>query len=199
MMSYVPDALMTRLEKLPPGLLEHCRRVSQKGRELALRFGASPEKAALAGLAHDIARSMSPQELLDSAAAFGIPVGEIENEVPILLHGPVGAHILHYELGIGDVEVITTVAWHSTGRKGMGLLEKVLFLADKMEEGKAEYYQGLTGLDDRLEAGLDEALLAYFDWQIANLLKKRRPIHPATVEARNEVLRALRAVPKGPF
>lgn len=183
------QAAQARLEGLPAGLRDHCQRVSEKARELARRYGEEEERVALAALLHDVARARGTEELLAQAEALGLSVSQVERAMPVLLHGPVAAELARRELGVSDEEVLAAVAWHSTGRKGMTPLEKVVFLADKLDPGKEGYYPpGLEGLGQAAERGLDQALLVYFDWQLRHLLERGALIHPAMVEARNDVL-----------
>lgn len=181
------------LGHLPPWALEHCQRVSATARTLARRFGVDEERAALAGLLHDVARASSVQELLAAAVRYDLPVDSVMEHVPVLLHGPVGAAWVRQALGITDDEVLAAVTWHSTGRPGMSALEKVVLLADKLEPEKGEYYTGLEQVHQAVQRDLDEALLAFFDWQIRHLLERNALLHPATILARNALLGERRA------
>lgn len=175
--------LERRFSLLPRGLQGHCRRVSQLCETLALRYGAAPDKARFSGLVHDLARALPPEELLALAKSYGIPVGEMEQSVPLLLHGPVGAELLRREGGVSDEEVLEAVRCHTTGKAGMSLLDKVLFLGDKIEPDKARYYGGLEEVCSWAERDLDQALRAFFHWQIGYLKGKGIPLHPALLEA----------------
>lgn len=177
-----------RLSHLPAWVLEHCQRVSEMARTLARRFGVDEERAALAGLLHDVARAASAQELLAAAVRHDLPVDVVMEQVPVLLHGPVGAAWARQNLGITDEEVLAAVTWHTTGRPEMSDLEKVVFLADKLEPEKGEHQVGLEPVYEAAQQDLNGALLAYFDWQLRHLLDRNGPIHPAMVLARNALL-----------
>lgn len=177
------------LRNLPEGIAEHCRRVSAVSRELALRYGAEPDLAALGGLLHDVARGLSGAEMLKFCQDHDIQVGPVEASQPVLLHGAVGATIVRKELGIDDQALLTAITWHSTGRGGMSALEKIVFLADKLDPGKAGYYPpGLEALPSLAAQDLDQALLMYYDWLLSNLIQTNRLIHTATIEARNYII-----------
>ena len=77
--------------------------------ELAPYHRVDPEQAALGMLAHDVARAMSDQELLTQANRLGLSVGLVEKQVPVLLHGPVGAEILQREDGLNDQSLYRAV------------------------------------------------------------------------------------------
>lgn len=169
--------------------------MSNTARKLADAAGVAAERAALGGLLHDSARAFTDQELLAAAARYGVPVDEIEQRVPVLLHGPVGAAWARRELGIDDEEVLQAVAWHSTGRGPMTALEKVVFLADKLEPEKGGRYPSLDALFATARRDIDAALIVCLDQQLRYLLERNALLHPASVAARNAALIARAAPP----
>ncbi|MSQ28711.1 MAG: HD domain-containing protein [Dehalococcoidia bacterium] len=176
-------------EHLPQDLIDHLERVSRLSGELATRWGVDPEAAELAGFLHDIARAQRPDELLRQARDLGLPIDPVEQATPLLLHGPVGAALARAAVtGAGD-DVFQAITWHSTARPGMSHLEQVVFLADKLDPGKAGYYPpGLEPLGQLAQAGLDQAVVFYLDWQLRQLLERGSVVHPAAVHARNWLL-----------
>ncbi|MEK7217079.1 MAG: bis(5'-nucleosyl)-tetraphosphatase (symmetrical) YqeK [Chloroflexota bacterium] len=176
-------------EHLPQSLIDHLERVSRLSGELAARWSVDPEAAELAGFLHDIARAQRPEVLLQLARDLGLPIDPVEETTPLLLHGPVGAALARDAVtGAGD-DVFQAITWHSTARPGMSDLEKVVFLADKLDPGKAGYYPPeLNPLGQLAKAGLDEAVVFYLDWQLRHLLERGLAIHSAAVHARNWLL-----------
>ncbi|MBI2887733.1 MAG: bis(5'-nucleosyl)-tetraphosphatase (symmetrical) YqeK [Chloroflexi bacterium] len=174
--------------RLPQGLLDHLERASVLAADLARRWGVDPERAALAGYLHDIARAEPLEALAARARSYGLTVHPVEEALPVLLHGPVGAAQARTELGIEDGEVLAAVAWHSTGRWGMGALEKAVFLADKLDPEKEGYYPGLERLPELAQRDLDGAVLRYLEWQVGHILAQSGLLHPAAIEARNWLL-----------
>lgn len=111
----------------------HTEGVVAKAQELSLRFGADPEKAEIAAWFHDAYRE----------------VGNLE-------HGPFAAQKLQEQFGIDDKEILDAIRYHTTGRPGMCLLEKIIYLADSLEEGRD--YPGVCQLRSMQEQGIDECL-----------------------------------------
>lgn len=182
------ERLRTAWAQLPGGLLDHMEGVSRTAHQLAHRWGADPEAAALAGFLHDVARAQTLATLLAQARELGLPVHPVEEHSPLLLHGPVGAYLAaREEPGLGE-ELRLAITWHTTGRWGMTLLEKVVFLADKLEPGKQGYYQGLNDLAGLAQEDLDQAVLTYLEWLVQHLLERGALVHPATIDARNWLL-----------
>jgi len=188
------EALKAAIARLPRGLAEHVERVAAEADRLAAGFKElGREQVELAAWGHDIARALSPQELLPRARRFGLEVSPVDEEAPILLHGPVGAEILRREYGIDDREVLAAARFHSTGRAGMSLLEKVIFVADKIEPGKVRAKPALARVRELADRDLDAAILEYLDQMLAVAREEGWPLHPQAVAARNELLLSRRA------
>ena len=176
------------LDALPDGLRRHAATVREKALDLAYIHGVDPAKAELASAAHDIARAMKEEELRERARAYGLDVHPVDDNVPVLLHGPVGAEMLRRECGIDDAEILEAVRWHSTFNRGLGPVAKIAFLADKLDEHKAGRYPFQQRVDALSRENLDAAVLAFIREEIASLLKANRLIHPASIEGLNYLL-----------
>ena len=131
--------LFEELDRLPQGLREHIERVRREASALARRHEVDAELTDLAAAAHDIARAFSPQELLGQAQGYGLTIHPVEEHLPILLHGPVAAHLL-MAWGEEEPQVVEAVRWHSTAQRGLSDLGNVIFLADKLDPTKERRY-----------------------------------------------------------
>jgi len=182
------ESLREHIEGLPGGLRRHIEAVVAEARRLARLHGVDEERAVMAAWTHDIVRATDPEELLRLAHELGLNPNEIEEAAPILLHGPVAARLLTSRYGVEDEEVLAVARWHSTGRAGMSTLEKVLFLADKVEPGKAAGRADLEEIGRLAETDLDGAVLRYLDLQLVDAVGQGWPLHPDAVATRNELL-----------
>jgi len=188
------EAIREAVARLPRGLAEHVERVAAEADRLAAGFKElGREQVELAAWGHDIARALSPRELLTKASRFGLEVGPVEEEAPILLHGPVGAEMLRREHGIDDPQVLAAAHFHSTGRAGMSVVEKVIFVADKIEPGKVRARPALARVRELADRDLDAAILEYLEQMLAMAREEGWPLHPQAVAARNELLLGRRA------
>lgn len=114
----------------------HSLAVEKRAVELANHWGASPRKAAIAGILHDICKHMPAQEMLQKVLLSGI-INNIDFHLqPQLLHGYAGALYVQEFLGIYDEDIIQAIRYHTTGRAGMSMLEKVVYLADLTSEDR---------------------------------------------------------------
>ncbi|MCH8280413.1 MAG: bis(5'-nucleosyl)-tetraphosphatase (symmetrical) YqeK [Chloroflexi bacterium] len=180
--------IQSRVNKLPPGLQAHINRVSDIARELAPHHGVDPDRAALGMLAHDVARAMPNQELLRHAAEFNLPVTLVERQMPVMLHGPVGAEILQREDGLTEEDLYQAVYWHTTGHPSLDRLGKVVFLADKLDPLKISRYPYLPFLRELALEDLDRAILEFLSRETVARATTNEMVHPATVETRNHLL-----------
>lgn len=192
-----PQDARQRLEsafaRLPRPLQEHIQRVRQEAGTLARRFGLDEERVDLAALAHDMARATPVRDLRRLARSYRLSVSPVDDGLPVLLHGPVGAAWLRRRLHLHDPEIAAAVRWHSTAAPGLSPLGKVIFLADKLDPAKEGRYPFMERVRRLARNDLDAAVLAFLEHELQRLLHDRQLIHPASVEARNELLAHRRA------
>ncbi len=172
--------------RLSADCYQHSLRVAETAAELAANNGVNLEQARLAGLLHDYARDLRPEKLLQLAIEADLIVSEVEKRMPVLLHGPVGALLIQRELGITDQDICRAVARHTVGGPKMNTLDKIIYLADAIEPGRK--YQGVGAIRCLANTDLESALLKLFEVNIHYVLTKGGPLHPATVEASNQIL-----------
>ncbi|MDZ4133274.1 MAG: bis(5'-nucleosyl)-tetraphosphatase (symmetrical) YqeK [Dethiobacteria bacterium] len=176
-------------ELLNDELYRHSLGVSRAAVVLAERFGADVEKAELAGLLHDYGKRYSHQELLEKADRLNLMLDDLTRREGKLLHAPVGAALLNSELQITEADLAEAVSDHTTGRCGMGVLGKVLYLADYIEENRN--FEGVEKIRQLASIDFDQALLAAVNNAIRSVLARNLILHPRSVEFRNCLLVAI--------
>lgn len=117
---------------------EHTLGVAFTAAALAMRFGAPIQDAQTAGLLHDCAKCLSDEKRLALCEKHDIPITEVERRNPFLLHAKIGAFLARRKYGVRDEDVLNAVQYHTTGREGMSLLEKIIFVADYIEPGRKQ-------------------------------------------------------------
>ncbi len=137
---------------------EHTKGVEYTSAALAMRYGASMEDALAAGLLHDCAKCLPDEKLLSICEKHGLFVTDAEKKNPFLLHSKVGAYLAEHKYGIPNQDVLNAIRNHTTGRQGMSLLEKIVFVADYIEPGRKEA-ANLTDIRRLAFQDLDRALL----------------------------------------
>ena len=181
-------ALQSAVDALPRGLREHVLRVVEEAQRLAQRHGLDTERAAIAALGHDLARGHTPAELLRQAVEAGLPVSDVEQREPVLLHGALGARLMAERHGIADEELLAAARHHTTARAGMSARERLVFVADKTEPHKARDDAALAQARALADESIDAALRVILDRQVARTVERGWPLHPDTVAARNDLL-----------
>ncbi len=180
-----------KLENEIKGLLtdkrrKHTEGVMKAADELALRFGADREKARIAALCHDIFRGRDNETLNALIDEFGIDKRYTDR--PELSHSKLAAAALKRDYGIDDEDILNAVSYHTTGRAGMSKLEKTVFLADAIEEGRD--YPGVDGLRKAAGQDLDRACLLSLRGTLAFLREQGKDdsvIDRDTLEAEKDI------------
>ena len=101
-----------------------------------MRYGYDHRRAALAGLLHDCAKGLKHEELIGTVDGASISVSKVERDNPELLHAKAGSVIAREKYGITDEEILSAIFYHTTGKPGMTLLEKIIFIADYIEPNR---------------------------------------------------------------
>lgn len=152
---------------------------------LAERFGEDPVRAELAAILHDVAKYWATERMEKMIRINHLP-SELLLYDKDLWHAPVGAWVAEHEYGVTDAGVLDAIRYHTSGRRDMSKLEKIVCLADYMEPGRN--FPGVEAIRELSQQHLEQALLAGFNSTITFLLEKGKRIFPLTIEARNALL-----------
>lgn len=171
--------------QMPEKRWRHTEGVMKSAVELANRYGADPVKADLAALLHDVVKYWPTDRMEQIIREQGMPEILLRHDKS-LWHAPVGAYIAESEYGVTDVEILDAIRYHTSGREGMTLMDKIICLADYIEPGRD--FPGVDRIRKLAESSLEEALIAGFDSTISFLLEKHKVIFPTTILARNRLI-----------
>lgn len=128
----------TLKKELDEDRYQHTLGVMYTSASMAMRYGADVTQALLAGLLHDCAKCIPGDKKIHLCEKYGLPVSDVEYENPGLLHAKLGAYLAEKKYHIHDQEIIHAISSHTTGRPGMSLLEKIVYIADYIEPGRRE-------------------------------------------------------------
>jgi predicted HD superfamily hydrolase involved in NAD metabolism len=154
--------------------------------KMAKIYGADIDKARTAGLVHDCAKYMSNEEILDIASKNNINVDEVAKANPQLLHGSIASVIARNDMGIYDEEILDAIKYHTTGKKNMNLLEKIIYISDYIEPLRD--FPGVEDLRKKALVNLDDALLDAFNNTIEVVISRNQLLHMNTIEGRNYLI-----------
>ncbi len=165
----------------------HSLGVADSAVDLAKIYGADEEKAYFAGLLHDIAKNMPKDEQLNLMEKGGINLSEAEKNNPALWHAMAGECYLRLIMNITDPEILGSVRYHTTGKAGMTLLEKIIYVADYIS-AERNYPDVDVMRDLSLNHSLEKASLYSLIYTFNKQTKLQGIIHPDSVEYYNELL-----------
>lgn len=166
--------------------LRHSLSVSETAVALATKYGEDIDKARIAGLVHDCVKNMKDGQLIEVARLHGIQLDEIYLQNPSILHGLVGSIIAREVMGIEDEDILSAIRYHTTGRKNMSILEKIIYIADYIEPLRK--FNGVEELRSLSEMDLDAAVIQSLENTIKYVIIQKQLLHTDTVEARNYLL-----------
>lgn len=158
---------------------EHTLGVEYTAAALAMRYGANVKDALLAGLLHDCAKCLTDKKLLEICEKNDLTVTETERELPFLLHGKAGAVLAEKKYGVKNRDVLDAIINHTTGREGMSLLEKIVFVADYIEPGRS-HAPNLDELRRLAFQDLDSALIRVLEGTLTHLKSRGLAIDSRT-------------------
>lgn len=162
--------------------IAHVTGVESQAVMLAMRWGADPDTAAIAGILHDITKAQSKEKQLKLCEKYGIILENAERENPALLHARTGAALAKERFGISD-EIYSAIRWHTTGKPDMSTLEKIIYLADYTEPTRD--FEGVEELRELSFEDLDRAMALGLEMSIEDLTERGKPIFHDTMDAYN--------------
>lgn len=114
----------------------HSLEVAKKALELneRLNLGLDKDKVYLAGLLHDAAKLKSDEYLWSIILKEFPNLVEEVKDTKAVWHSLAGAFVVKNEYNIFDEEILSAICFHSTGKENMSTLDKVLFVADFIED-----------------------------------------------------------------
>ena len=145
----------------------------------------------LCALYHDLTKTKELSDQLDILETFGYTADEADLQSPAVLHG-ITASFLAEEDGRLDSESIGAIRYHTTGKAGMSLSEKILYFADFIEETREweecreirkRFYKELPSSVEDRRKHLNVCILDSMKQTVFHLKEKNKPIHPLTLQA----------------
>ncbi|UTC78144.1 nicotinate-nucleotide adenylyltransferase [Treponema sp. OMZ 799] len=170
----------------------HSVRVAEYARHLAEEYkteGVPPVLAYFTGLAHDICKKCSDEELVKLVESDNLGIDGVEKTRLNLLHGRAASVVLQKKFGINDKSVLKAVAFHTFGYEDIDALGKIIYIADKIEPGRpdTENFREMVK-----SSSLNELMLAVLDWNLSFIEKKSARVHPATIKMYEQIQKELK-------
>ena len=183
--------------------MKHVLAVEDMAFRLGLLYFFQDDEALIllraAALLHDVTKELSDEEQLAILESYSVkPLPEELASMPTI-HALTAALVIPERFPkFADQRVIDAVRYHTTGREGMSVFEKIIFLADYIDDTRT--YSSCVSLRNEFFSAkpedmneqerirhLDRAALASIDNTLSYLRSKERSIHPLTLKARADL------------
>lgn len=207
-MKFTEEQLSILREKISSAMSEKRFAHTAAVEIMAERIGKiyAPDKVDVlraAGLLHDITKEYSTEKQLQICREFGIITTKQDILTPKTLHARTAAlliPILYPEFA--DDEVISAVRWHTTGNADMSLLEKIVYLADYIDDSRKFedcvklrhiFWDACPEKMNEAERNvhLTKTLVVSFNMTVSGLVADNAPVADDTFMARNALLLSL--------
>ena len=165
----------------------HSLGVMEMAVELAQIYNVDEKKAELAGLLHDNAKEMTPEELLKYVDDNNIKISEVERINTKILHGKVGADIAKKKYGVSK-EIQEAIEYHTTTNPNMTTLDKIVFVADKIELNRKSATYDIESERELAKKDIDGAVIFIINSNITSLIQKDKLINEESIQTRNKLM-----------
>lgn len=171
--------------RLKPSRFIHTLGVVDMAAKLCEAHGGQLEEVMTAAALHDYAKNHHGADLILLAQEFDLDLDPILMSSSELLHGMVGAELVKRELNILNEAILNAIRFHTFGRVGMGLTEKLVYLADAIEDSRK--YPGVEKLRKLAVKDLDRAIFDSVGLTIVYVVEQGFVLHPNSVKLYNEL------------
>lgn len=165
----------------------HTMGVAEEAVKLAKAYNEDEDKAYVAALFHDCAKELEDTKKLELCEEYGINLDSILISQISLSHGFLGAELARRFFGIEDKELLDAIRYHTTGRKNMSKLEKIVYIADNIEPNRGNT-KDLQELRVIAYKDLDEAMIICLRKSLDMAIAKKAMFHPLGIEALDHIL-----------
>ena len=150
--------------------------------KLAAHYGVNLTKARFAALLHDSAKEYSSAKKLFLCKEWNIPLDDTLLTAIDITHGMLGAESAKRNFNIQDEEILNAVRFHTTGRKNMSMLDKIIMLADYIEPYRQDY-EPLEEIRKYAYIDINKALSIGINSTNNDLINSGRQVHVNALDA----------------
>ena len=173
-------------EMLSEHRYNHSIGVMNKAIELAKIYGVDEDKAALAGLTHDIAKEIPNEESFKIAKDNNVEIDDFIKINSKLIHGKIGAILVKQKYGL-DEQIQKAIEFHTETTPDMDMLGKIIYVADKIDETRT-YAEQLEQWRNLVKKNIDETIIQIINFNTKKLIDENRMINLIMLETRNKLL-----------
>ncbi len=159
------DLVRTLREDMPERTFRHVCRTVVYALSLNTKVNLPYEKVFLAALLHDCAKHIATER---------------EGVVPAVVHQYTGAERAQEIYGIEDEDVLEAIRYHTTGKPDMTPLQKLIFCADVLEDGRD--FSGVETLREAMEDDFEKGFVTCLLSGYKKLTEDKKPFDTLTKE-----------------
>ena len=137
--------------------------------KLAQHWKEDVRDSAVAAMLHDCTKKLSYSEHLAVIEESGLLFEKSLLAEKKLLHAVSGSIIAAKDFGVPD-RIASAIRWHTTGKPEMNLLEKIIYLADYIEETRD--FEGVDKLRVLAYKNIDEAMALGLEMSVENIRER---------------------------
>lgn len=164
---------------------KHTLAVAKLAKELALKYGEDTHTIEMSALLHDMTKEIPMNEQRDSLK--GLKNSQYYDTLSNnCIHSITGYYYAKDNLGIDNENILNGILYHTTGREGMSLFEKIIYTADKVSYDRQ--YSGVEELRELAFVDLDKCMIEIIAFTTKSLLKKKKSIALDTINCYNYLL-----------
>lgn len=167
--------------------LNHTYKVAGEAIRVAERYEADSRKAVTAALLHDISNVIPVSQMMETADKLGLPILDEERAYARIVHQKLSKAMAEQLFGVKDEEILNAIECHTTLKAQSTLLDKVLFISDKISWELPGEHAYLKDIKQKVNNDqLIEGILIYLDhiWDNRSSMKL---VHPWLIAAREEL------------
>ena len=165
---------------LKPSRIKHVLGCRDTAYALAEKWGANVTDAARAGLLHDITKALDGPLQLTLCQEYGTILDDFSKRYPKTLHALTGSLVAERIFGENKA-VVSAIRSHTTGKAGMTLLEKIIYVADYMEPNRD--FPGVERLRQLAFTDMDAALKLGLEYTLEHLKRQGAEVSPESQAA----------------
>jgi predicted HD superfamily hydrolase involved in NAD metabolism len=146
-------------------------------------------KLCIAAMLHDYGKIFNLDVLREIALKNISRLNSTESDLGInsILHGFAGAFLAEDEFGIKDDEILKSIKYHTVGYCDMSIADKIIYIADKIEEGRS--YAEAVSLRELSLKNINLCLLEVYKNNIIYIIKSNKNIYSETFKIWNNILK----------
>jgi len=170
---------------MPSRLFDHSRQVAKYAAHLAELHGVDPDWIYIAGLYHDLGKTMDVDAMRGAAESERIAFDDMEARSASLLHAAASAALFQKDMKPPD-SFVKAVRGHTVGAAPFGPEEQILYVADFAEPGRS--YEECESVRRTAERDLHLATLEAVAFKMRFLMLRNKTIHARSLALYNFLL-----------